>query len=396
MKTLRKQLPAAWLSTLIVVTLFISGCKKDLYVNKDLSNLPADVAGAATWYNEQIIPGTSDTSFVHKNVPQWDKTSITKNKDNSAFTAPIVTEGNINRSVTIRHSKAGYTGKVYQYDRINKDIIHVSIFTINGRLMEEGTVDINGYYTLLRTVVASDNTMSSMGEEAGISPDEMPSGVTPETPYDAPQEAVIDNGIYLEAPPTAVPASLRLIGRTNDRGNVEDLTYGTHGDIFGMNQTIVGYSTDRLFTSMYNLMAWSTLFNSNLRAAANRFIGIFESNNIPSTVIEDSRINMAVQASSEFKNFVKLFGNELQKELIENNYDINNIPLIGMGATRPIFGGYYNRFHGLTILLNDTEKTEIRLESYQLLPNNNWRAVVEVTIYDHFGLDRNDAISKAH
>lgn len=51
---------------------------------------------------------------------------------------------------------------------------------------------------------------------------------------------------------------------------------------------------------------------------------------------------------------------------------------------------------GLTILLNNTEQSTVRLESYNQLPSDKFIAVVEVTIMDHFGLDKHDLISKLH
>ena len=67
-----------------------------------------------------------------------------------------------------------------------------------------------------------------------------------------------------------------------------------------------------------------------------------------------------------------------------------------MENVRPIFNGNYNMVAGLTILLNDTEQGTVRLESYNQLRDDKFLAVVEVTIMDHFGLDRHDLISKLH
>lgn len=68
-----------------------------------------------------------------------------------------------------------------------------------------------------------------------------------------------------------------------------------------------------------------------------------------------------------------------------------------MGLVRPIFGGNYNMFHGLTILINDTENTEIRLEKFETISGSNkFFATVEITIIDHFGVDKNDALGKEY
>jgi len=63
-----------------------------------------------------------------------------------------------------------------------------------------------------------------------------------------------------------------------------------------------------------------------------------------------------------------------------------------MQDVRPVFNGLYNKFHGLQILINDTEYSEIELDNFETSSNGNWNADVTVTIHDHFGLDKNDAL----
>ena len=48
--------------------------------------------------------------------------------------------------------------------------------------------------------------------------------------------------------------------------------------------------------------------------------------------------------------------------------------------------------HGLKILINDTEYTEVQLNSFRMNAKGNWSATVGVTIYDHFGLDKHDVL----
>jgi hypothetical protein len=64
-----------------------------------------------------------------------------------------------------------------------------------------------------------------------------------------------------------------------------------------------------------------------------------------------------------------------------------------LGSIRPIFNGNYNKWHGLQILINDTEYTEIKLDKFYISANGKWDAEVTVSIYDHFGLDKLDALS---
>ena len=48
----------------------------------------------------------------------------------------------------------------------------------------------------------------------------------------------------------------------------------------------------------------------------------------------------------------------------------------------------------MQILINDTEYTEIQLDDFSINPTTGqWYADVTVTIFDHFGLDKFDALT---
>ena len=92
-------------------------------------------------------------------------------------------------------------------------------------------------------------------------------------------------------------------------------------------------------------------------------------------------------------NFMTTFGSAFKKKLILANGNVDNVDKIEMGNTRPIFNSFYYKFHGQQILINDTELTEIQLDGFELSPTRTWEAYFTFTIYDHFGLDKNDALS---
>ena len=115
-------------------------------------------------------------------------------------------------------------------------------------------------------------------------------------------------------------------------------------------------------------------------------------NTAPSTVFENPVLNQKVEYSAAFVNFLKLFGNRLKDRLIGKQGNINDVSEIDMGKARPIFNGFFNMTNGLQILINDTEYTEIELDEFHLDINGKWTADVTVVIYDHFGLDKLDAL----
>lgn len=216
-------------------------------------------------------------------------------------------------------------------------------------------------------------------------------------PTDELDVSTVDNGIEVDEPNTPPSLSqLPLLGSTTDRNNTADLTYGLGGNTQGLNSTyLFNYSNDQLSNVMKEVLDIGTTFG--LRDVATLFWNTFRTNNNPSTVLQDNRLNEAIAVNSSFTDFLKIFGNNLRTELTKTNGQINMVSLIDLKNSRPIFGGIYNTFHGLTILINDTEKTEIRLEKFETIPGSNkFFATVEVTITDHFGVDKNDALGKEH
>lgn len=100
-------------------------------------------------------------------------------------------------------------------------------------------------------------------------------------------------------------------------------------------------------------------------------------------------------SGSFYYNFARTFGNQLAAQLRTYGGDITKVPTIEMDSIRPIFNGTYNKFHGLQILVNDTEYTKIEMDDndFQLNPTTgNWSTAVTITINDHFGLDKADAL----
>lgn len=108
----------------------------------------------------------------------------------------------------------------------------------------------------------------------------------------------------------------------------------------------------------------------------------------------DPTLDDRITKEAQFRDYIKLFGQQLNQRLQASNYDINQVTTIDMGQNRPVFNGLYNKFHGLMITVNDTESTDIEFDQsdYQYLGNGKWVITVTITIHDHFGLDKHDAL----
>ena len=213
-----------------------------------------------------------------------------------------------------------------------------------------------------------------------------------DNPINYQDDNIIDNGINISnigSPPP--PDNFRAIAHTTPRGNTEDMQHGYNGDPTGILPTyLVGEPDDFLFQVMTNLFHSCTLFDNDLSLVGDDMIRKFQ--NKSGGQYSNPILNSKVSESSALINFLKKFGNDLNQSLQGTGGNIDNIPTISL-QYRPVFNGLHNKFYGLQILINDTEYTNVDLNSFTINTTGDWSAVVTVTIHDHFGLDKPDALN---
>lgn len=213
-------------------------------------------------------------------------------------------------------------------------------------------------------------------------------------PSNIAEEALINNGIeILDIPVNAPQNQNRIIGGAPKRhgDNPEDLQYGTNGNTTGILGSMIGKTDQQLFNSMRNLLWQTSVLSPDMRTVTSLMADRFE--NKTGGVFENAILTDAVKRSVQFQNFLKLFGDRLGKELTDNQGDISKIDALKTNDIRPTFGGLWNKFGGLQIAINDTEAHEIKLLNFSTYGGVLWTADIEVTIYDNFGLDKNDALT---
>ena len=236
-------------------------------------------------------------------------------------------------------------------------------------------------------------------------------GWTPEPIEDEPIEPLfsyshLDNPIFVADDPVEMPVGfqfgfsnfdintstpIRVIGKTEPRGNTEDMQHGTNCDASGILSNMPNFTDAQLFAEVEDLFhktstgALETVGDIMIDRFRNNFGGQFT----------NATLSQAVFDNSKFQNFIVKFGKELHMALAANNWDINQVPPITMPqADRPAFNGLHNKFHGLQILINDTEETIIELKDFSINAiTHKWTADLNITIKDHFGLDKNDALT---
>lgn len=210
-------------------------------------------------------------------------------------------------------------------------------------------------------------------------------------PIDASDDAIIDNGVIVSDNVDA-PTNPRIIAQTSPRGNTEDMQHGTTGDPTGISPSSLLLTSDAyLFQKMKDLFHACTYFDNDLSTVGDTMIQKFQ--NKSGGQYSNNVLNSKVAQSSALINFVKVFGEQFNTSLQIAGGNINNVSPINMQNIRPIFNGLYNKFHGLQILINDTEYTEIQLDNFTIDGFGNWTADITITIHDHFGLDKNDALT---
>jgi hypothetical protein len=211
-----------------------------------------------------------------------------------------------------------------------------------------------------------------------------------------------------------IPSNLKLIGFSPTRHPVkgnqkpEDLDYGTDGNCKGIIRScmtewvdfnsgnIYQYTENNLFDEMTNLFHLTS--TSPLQAVCDDYIQRFRSKN--STDYFHHDLSEEVRKSPEMRNYMKLFGYLLNKE-IKGNINFSSIK-INMDKIHPVFksnmefstSNKYNLIHGLQILINDTEATNIwNLGNLGIdLQTGEWTGTFIFEVTDHFGLDKDDVL----
>jgi hypothetical protein len=214
---------------------------------------------------------------------------------------------------------------------------------------------------------------------------------SPSNPVDGLDNPLINNGTTATILNYTQPSTGRVIAQTTPRGNTEDLDHGRNGNLSGILSSRAQLSDGDLFNGMSSMFHLFTYFDSGLRSVGDEMIQQFRNNS--GGTFERPVLNARVANSSSFQNFVYSFGGELNKKLKSSGGDISSISSIVMdNKTRPVFNGPLNKFHGLQILMNDTEFSEIQLDQFNGPTSMGyWSATITVTIHDHFGLDKLDA-----
>jgi hypothetical protein len=187
------------------------------------------------------------------------------------------------------------------------------------------------------------------------------------------------------------PTPIKVIGRILPRGNTEDMEYGNNCDANNILSNMPNFTDAQLFAEVEDLFhktstgALEGVGDVMIERFRNSLGGQFTNATLSQTVFENSK----------FQNFIVKFGKELHLALATNNWDINQVPAIVMPqADRPVFNGLHNKFNGLQILINDTEETIIELTNFSINTTTlKWTADINITIIDHFGLDKNDALT---
>ena len=214
----------------------------------------------------------------------------------------------------------------------------------------------------------------------------------------------INNGIEIVSTSVAflVPTTGTLIGESPARGNIEDIQHGNNGDCTGVIYNCMTYippacpqcpgndlTDNELQGMMHGLM---TFFSKPpLENIAISFAQRFFDKNSSDHYSTD--LSEHVRNSTNMRNYMKLFGEQLNDKLKTNGGNIYLGAPIPM-TVRPAFGGWHNRWHGLTILINDTEETTIWYIGNFNLDNDTkvWSGDFYFEVTDHFGLDKPDVI----
>jgi hypothetical protein len=108
---------------------------------------------------------------------------------------------------------------------------------------------------------------------------------------------------------------------------------------------------------------------------------------------ENPKLNQKVLESHGFINFIKNYGIALSGALRDVGGKIDLVDNFNIVGIHPAFNTAYDKFHGLMILINDTESGQILGDNFTIDAQGNWSIDLSITITDHFGIDDNDVIT---
>lgn len=201
------------------------------------------------------------------------------------------------------------------------------------------------------------------------------------------------------------PQIIRRVGYSKRTPpNIDDMESGTNGDISGIWVAPYFYvfgpklitdptlSDNELFESMDILFNATTYYSRDLRKVSIEMRQKFRDGSQGGPYKNDI-LNNKVSESTEMMDYIESFRKLFSVELKKANGNILSTDQIDMKKLRPKFSSTHHLFHGLQILINDTESTNIMVYDYIIDSNGNWEAEVVFEITDHFGLDKNDVLT---
>lgn len=219
-------------------------------------------------------------------------------------------------------------------------------------------------------------------------------------PQDVPDVSQVYEESYIGIPPSDAPTNtpIKILAKTTDRGSPatsEDMTHGTNGDLSGMMyQGLLNQPEQGLWDEFTFLLNTMTIFDSELKSVAMQFRDNFRSAS-PVSPFEVPLLNQKVAASQALQDFIKTFLKDFNIRLANAGGNLNNVTEWSISNYRPVFNGTHNKWHGLQILINDTQQTEVSIQNFTPVAGAGgyyWADII-VTIRDHFGLDKNDALT---
>ena len=147
-------------------------------------------------------------------------------------------------------------------------------------------------------------------------------------------------------------------------------------------------SDDELFELFYSLIEWQSM--GELETVALDILSKVKENKANTGVnYENTTLNFHAKIHESPQRFLN---NEIipkfKEQLTLHKGDISKVKLTGLGYPR--FNTFADKIIGLGIIFNGTEGSKVELLEYECENNKNFKAKIEITIYDHFGLDIDD------
>jgi hypothetical protein len=196
------------------------------------------------------------------------------------------------------------------------------------------------------------------------------------------------NPNYIQNGSKEIGRSRRNPGQNYDRTPAEDMSEDCNCNSDGLNMGDIGSKSDNeLFRNMRELFDWVT--QGDMKKVGREMIDRFRSN--VGGEYTSPILNREVAKDNDFNVFARNTARDIQNEIRRVGGNLDRARRITINP--PNFSDFRDKKNGLGITIHDVWSAKVDISNYKFNAQTGaFSGRLKFTLYDHFGLDRQDVI----